>query len=75
MKPPKKTHREIKRLVAYFGGTEAAAASAVGVKQPTVNAWLNGRHGISPITALKIEKMTGGAFQASDLCPALAAVA
>ena len=75
MKPTKKTLREIKRLVAYFGGTETLTADAVGVRQPTVNAWLNGRHGISAITALKIERMTGGKFKASDLCPQLAEVA
>lgn len=71
----KKRAREIKRLVAYFGGTQQATAEAINVRQSTVNAWLQGKHGISPITAMKIEKMTQGNFRAVDLCPSLAEVA
>lgn len=71
----KKYTREIQRLVAYFGGTQAATAKALDVGQPTVFAWLAGKHGISPYMALKIEKITEGKFKAVDLCPKLAEVA
>ena len=60
----------VMQLVEHFSG-QAAAAEALGVKQPTVSAWLNRIHGISPISALRIERITEGRFKASDLCPGL----
>ncbi|WP_440590608.1 transcriptional regulator [Rheinheimera fenheensis] len=62
-----------KDLIAYFGG-QSIAAEQLGVKQPTVSGWLNGKHGMSPKTALKAERLTDGKFKAADLCPDLAEV-
>ena len=65
-------NEQIKKIIAHFGG-QSKAAKALGVSQPTVHGWLMGRHGISPLLALRIERLTGGRFPAVGLCPALAA--
>ncbi|WP_445425197.1 transcriptional regulator [Alishewanella sp. HL-SH06] len=62
-----------KNLIDHFGD-QSIAAEMLGVKQPTVSGWLNGKHGMSAKTALKAERLTGGKFKASDLCPELAEV-
>ena len=59
-----------KQLVAHFGG-QTATAAAIGVKQPTVSGYLNGKWGMPPIVAIRAENATQGKFKASDLCPAL----
>ncbi|WP_423186800.1 transcriptional regulator [Alishewanella sp. d11] len=64
---------KFKNLIDYFGD-QSVAAEKLGVKQPTVSGWLNGKHGMSAKTALKAERLTGGKFKASDLCPELAEV-
>ena len=61
----------VKRLIEYFG-TQVKFGQALGVKQGTVNGWLHGKHGISELNALKIEKLTHGKFKAYELCPKLA---
>lgn len=61
------------QLVAHFGG-QIKTASALGVEQGTVSGWVRGKHGMSPVTAMKAEQATGGLFKASDLCPSLRAV-
>ncbi|MEQ8409100.1 MAG: Cro/CI family transcriptional regulator [Gammaproteobacteria bacterium] len=60
----------VQRLIDHFGG-QASTATAVGVKQPTISAWLNNGHGISARNALKAERVTKGAVKAVDLCPDL----
>jgi transcriptional repressor of cell division inhibition gene dicB len=64
------TQKRIADLVAHYGG-QRLAATALGVSQPTVSAWLNGGHGISARKALAIEIKTGGLFKAVELCPYL----
>lgn len=65
---------EIERLIDHFGGTQVSCGKVLGVKQATVWGWLNNRHGMDAITALKIENMTDGSFKAEDLCPKLKTV-
>mgnify|MGYP000868803193 CR=1 FL=1 len=48
-------------LIGHFG-SQAAAARALGVKQPSVWAW---RNGIPYLRQLDIEQKTGGALKAS----------
>lgn len=60
----------IKRLIEHFGD-QSLTAEKLGVKQPTVSGWLNGRHGMSIKTALKAQVMTDGKFKASEFCPDL----
>lgn len=59
------------QLVAHFGGQQRTA-NALGCTQPSVWAWLQGNACMSAVLALKAERLTGGEFCASDLCPALA---
>jgi len=61
----------VKALIAYFGGSQAKAAAAVGVTQPTISAWLNKGHAARPINAMRAQEATGGAVRAVDLCPEL----
>lgn len=58
-------------LVEYFGGNQTATAKALNVKQPTVNGWLSGKHGISAGAATRAEKVTNGEFKAVNLCAEL----
>lgn len=55
------------QLVAHFGG-QVKTAAALGVEQGTVSGWVRGKHGMSPIAAMKAEQATDGLFKASDLC-------
>jgi DNA-binding transcriptional regulator YdaS (Cro superfamily) len=64
----------IQQLIEHFGG-QVKTAVTLGVKQPTVSGWLRCDHGMSAVTALKAEKLTGGQFKAVDLCPKLIDVA
>lgn len=61
------------KLATHFGG-QVKTAAALGVEQGTVSGWVRGKHGMSPIAALKAEQATGGIFKASDLCPSLRSV-
>lgn len=60
----------IAKVIDFFG-SQAKLAKAIGVEQGTVTGWLNRKHGINAINALKIEKATNGKFKAVDLCPKL----
>jgi transcriptional repressor of cell division inhibition gene dicB len=64
------TKTAIKKLVDDLGG-QVTAAEALKVAQPTVSNWVNGKHGMSAIVAMRAERLTGGAVLASDLCPEL----
>ncbi len=57
-------------MVDYFG-TQEQTANAIGIKQPSVNALVNGRAKMSPKVAIRAEKATKGKFKAVDLCPSL----
>lgn len=61
----------VKALIDHFG-SQTAAARAIGIKQPTISAWLNEGHGASAKSALRAEHATAGAVRALDLCPDLA---
>jgi len=67
----KSVTKAVKALIAHYGGSQTATAKALGVKQPTVFAWLNSGHGVSAINAMRAEQLTGGAVKAVDLCPEL----
>ena len=71
----KQVFEPAERLIRFFG-TQDKTASALGVKQSTVNGWLKGKlnkggHGISSLNAQKAEKLTNGEVRAIDLCPEL----
>ena len=59
------------KLIRFFGG-QVKTAEALGVKQGSVNGWVNARHGLSPINAQKAERLTKGEVKAVELCPELA---
>ena len=61
------------QLIDHFG-SQAATAKAIGVKQPTVSGYVNGRWSITPIVAMRAEHATKGEIKAVDLCPALKSV-
>ena len=62
-----------KKIVEYFG-SQVKTAELVGIKQPSVCAWLSGKAKMSAVNAQKIEKLTNGKFKAIDLCPHLAEI-
>jgi len=41
-------------------GSQAALASSLGVKQPTISEWLRGGRPIPPVRSVQIERATGG---------------
>lgn len=57
-------------LIAHFGG-QKNTAMAIGVEQPTISGYLNGRWKMPPIVAIRAEKATNGKFKAIELCPSL----
>jgi DNA-binding transcriptional regulator YdaS (Cro superfamily) len=59
-----------KSLVEHFGG-QVKAAKALKLTQPNMSALINGRWGMSPIVAIRAERVTNGEFKAVDLCPSL----
>ncbi|WP_020413147.1 transcriptional regulator [Microbulbifer variabilis] len=65
--------RSAQDLVIFFK-SQAKAAEALGVEQPTISNWLRGKNGVSPVSALRAEQVTGGKVKAVDLCPKLAEV-
>lgn len=58
------------KLVTHFG-SQTLTAKALGVEQPSVNAWLKGKTKMSEKTALRAQLATKGEFKAVDLCPSL----
>lgn len=62
---------KIEEMVAYFGN-QTQTARNLNVSQPAVSQWISGASRMSPLIAIRAEKITDGRFKASDLCPALA---
>ena len=58
------------KLVEHFG-TQQKVAEALRLDQGTVSGWVRGKHGMSPVSALKAEAITEGKFKAVELCPDL----
>lgn len=59
-------------LVDFFDG-QTKTAQKLNVSQPSVNAWIKGKAKMSPLIALRAERITEGAFKAQDLCPSVMA--
>lgn len=57
-------------LVDFFGG-QTETAHKLSVSQPSVNAWIKEKTKMSPLVALRAERVTEGAFKAQDLCPSI----
>lgn len=53
-------------------GSQAALASALGVKQPTISEWLRGERRVPAERCPEIERLTGGAVRCEDLRPDVA---
>ena len=64
------TETAIRTLVESLGG-QVKTAQALGVKQPTVSGWLNGKHGVSAEVAIRAETLLNGEIKAVWLCPRL----
>lgn len=62
------TQTAIRKLVETLGG-QNQTAKALGVAQPTVHAWVHGKHGMRAGVALRAERLTG--ISAESLCPEL----
>lgn len=52
-------------VIEHFGGTQASAAAALGLKQPSVASW-----GEYPpaLRQIQIERITAGKLKAEDSC-------
>ena len=61
----------IKRAIECFG-SQAAMASALGVKQPTISEWLRGERRVPAERCPEIERATGGKVRCEDLRPDVA---
>lgn len=57
-----------KKVVDHFG-SQTLTAKALGLEQPSVNAWLKGKTKMSINSALIAERKTMGKFKAIDLSP------
>lgn len=64
-------NQNISQIISHFG-TQGKTAQALGCSQTTVFKWLHDKMNITPLYAIKVEKLTGGKFKAVDLCPRLA---
>ena len=62
---------QYKNLINFFGNQQKTA-EALGVKQPSVSAWITGRASMRESTAMKAEFLTNGEFTAVSLSPVLA---
>lgn len=62
--------QDISEVIAHFG-TQGKTAKVLGCSQTTIFKWLHGKMNITPIYAIKVEKLTNGKFKAADLCPKL----
>lgn len=60
----------VQDLVSHFGD-QVKTAKALGVTQSAVSQWLSGSSRMSALVAVRAEAVTGGAFRAADLCPAI----
>lgn len=60
----------LREKLAEMGLSGSAAADRMGVTQPRIAAILTGRKGVGPVTALKLEELTG---MSADLWAALQA--
>lgn len=52
-------------------GGQVAAANELGISQPTMSGYINGRWYMSEKVARRAERITKGKYKAIDLCPAL----
>lgn len=57
-------------VIQHFGGQQKTA-DALNVKQSSVTNWKRGISNMKPLTAAKVQELTGGDFKAADLCPEL----
>lgn len=62
---------KIKKLTDALGGTQAKAASALGISQPFMSYLASGDREISPELAVKAEIATKGQVKRVDLLPEL----
>lgn len=53
-------------------GSQAALASALGVRQPTISEWLRGGRRVPAERCPAIERLTGGKVRCEDLRPDVA---
>lgn len=60
--------RAIERAIKVLG-SQAALATALGVKQPTVSEWLRGDRKVPAERCPQIERATSGAVRCEDLRP------
>jgi DNA-binding transcriptional regulator YdaS (Cro superfamily) len=58
----------IERAIKHFG-SQAALASALGIRQPTISEWLRGERPVPEGRCPEIEQATGGAVRCEDLLP------
>lgn len=63
-------NNEVRKLIDYFG-SQVATATALNRTQTLISKLLNNKAKVSPLLALKAEKITGGEIKAIDLCPKL----
>lgn len=61
--------RELLKEAVKEAGSQAKFAEAVGLSQQGVSFLLKSAKGISPLTAIKIEKATNGKITRQQLCP------
>ena len=54
-------------------GGQVSAAKALGISQPTMSGYINGRWQMSERVARRGERATDGKYKAVDLCPPLRA--
>jgi len=52
-------------VVEHFGGTQRAAASALGIEQPSIANW---GEFPPPLRQIQIERLTNGALKAEPHC-------
>lgn len=52
-------------VLKHFGGSQAAVAKALGVKQPSISAWTDP---LPALRQLEIERLTGGVLVAGPEC-------
>ena len=56
-RPPTHPGMHLSRVISEHGLTQTKAAQALGISFQRLNAIINGRRGITPDTALRLEKM------------------
>lgn len=59
---------EVKKLIDFYGG-QVETAKELGRTQALISKLLNNKAKVSPLLALKAEKLTNGKIKAIDLCP------